>query len=66
MSFSPLLDLVDSQDLCKRAAVLSNKVLKHGFVQEMESILDNETKITHEELSRKVQSSSQCPIELRF
>ena len=28
------------QDLCKRAAVLTNKVMKHGFVSEMESILD--------------------------
>lgn len=46
------------QDLCKRAAVLSNKVLKHGFVQEMENILDNETKITHEELSRKVRKEN--------
>jgi nucleosome binding factor SPN SPT16 subunit len=44
-----------SQDLCKRAAVLSNKVMKHGFVQEMEGILDNETKITHEDLAKKVQ-----------
>lgn len=42
------------QDLCKRAAVLSNKVMKHGFVAEMESILDNETKISHEDLAKKV------------
>jgi len=35
--------------------VLSNKVMKHGFVQEMESILDNETKITHDELAKKVE-----------
>eukprot|EP01032_Pedospumella_encystans_P025026 gene25026-28292_t len=42
-------------DLCKRAAVLSNKVMKHGFVQEMESILDNETKITHDALAKKIE-----------
>jgi hypothetical protein len=29
--------------------------MKHGFVQEMEGILDNETKITHEDLAKKVQ-----------
>lgn len=29
--------------------------MKHGFVQEMESILDNETKITHEALAKKVE-----------
>ena len=29
-------------------------MLKHGFVQKMEDILDNETKITHEDLAKKV------------
>ena len=35
--------------------MLSNKVMKHGFIQEMESILDNETKITHDALAKKVE-----------
>ena len=35
--------------------MLSNKVMKHGFVQEMETILDSEGKITHDEMSRKVE-----------
>lgn len=39
---------------CRRAAVLTNKVLKHGFVQEMENILDSDLKISHRELSEKV------------
>lgn len=34
--------------------MLSNKVMKHGFVKEMESILDSDTKISHRELSEKV------------
>jgi len=42
------------QENCRRAAVLSNKVMKHGFVKEMESILDSDTKISHRELSEKV------------
>lgn len=41
-------------DLCKRAAVLSNKVLKHGFIQQMEIILDNDSKVSHEKLSTQV------------
>jgi nucleosome binding factor SPN SPT16 subunit len=45
--------------------VLSNKVLKHGFVQEMEGILDNETKITHDELSKKVNDLSLWYTSLR-
>ena len=43
------------QDLCKRAAVLTNKVMKHGFVQEMEGILDADTKIKHLDLAKKVE-----------
>eukprot|EP00597_Dinobryon_sp_UTEXLB2267_P003293 CAMPEP_0170058440 /NCGR_PEP_ID=MMETSP0019_2-20121128/1065_1 /TAXON_ID=98059 /ORGANISM="Dinobryon sp., Strain UTEXLB2267" /LENGTH=426 /DNA_ID=CAMNT_0010263387 /DNA_START=155 /DNA_END=1432 /DNA_ORIENTATION=- len=41
-------------DSVKRAAILSNKVMKHGFVQEMENIIDNDLKITHDALSTKV------------
>ncbi len=42
-------------DLCKRAAVLSNKVMKHGFVAEMENILDNDLKMKHQDIADKVQ-----------
>lgn len=42
------------QDLCKRAAVLTNKVMKHGFVGAMEDILDADKKITHEKLATQV------------
>ena len=42
------------QDNLKRAAVLTNKVLKHGFVQEMETVLDKDSKISHEQLAGKV------------
>lgn len=41
-------------DFCKRAAIFSNKVMKHGFVAEMESILDEDKKITHQDLAKKV------------
>lgn len=42
------------KDLCRRAAVLTNKVLKHGFVTEMENILDEETTIKHDDFATKV------------
>jgi nucleosome binding factor SPN SPT16 subunit len=41
-------------DLCKRAAVLTNKIMKHGFVPEMESVLDNDVKRKHLDVSNKV------------
>lgn len=32
-------------ELCKRAAILTNKVMKHGFVSDMEDILDSGKKV---------------------
>jgi hypothetical protein len=31
--------------------------MKHGFVAEMENILDNDVKITHQDLAKKVSIS---------
>ena len=42
-------------DTCKRAAVLTNKVMKHGFVKDMEEIIDQEKTITHEALAQLVE-----------
>lgn len=41
-------------EMCKRAAILTNKVMKHGFVEEMETILDKGLKTAHEKLSAKI------------
>ena len=42
------------QELSKRASLLTNKVLKHGFVSEMETILDKDDKVSHSQLTDKV------------
>mgnify|MGYP003384961126 CR=1 FL=1 len=39
---------------CKRAAVLTNKVMKHGFVTEMEKILDDGSRVTHQAVASEV------------
>lgn len=39
---------------CKRAAVLTNKVMKHGFVTEMEKILDDGSRVTHQVIASEV------------
>ena len=44
----------DELEFCKRAAILTNKVMKHGFVTKMEEILDSDGKITHEKVSNDV------------
>jgi nucleosome binding factor SPN SPT16 subunit len=43
-------------ELCKRASVLSNKVLKNVFIAEMEDVIDKDVKITHSAFSTKVES----------
>eukprot|EP01038_Epipyxis_sp_PR26KG_P005811 gene5811-8017_t len=42
-------------DFCRRAAVLSNKIMKHGFVTEMETILDNDSKVNHDKITTKIE-----------
>ena len=44
-------------ELCKRAAILTNKVMKHGFVSEMEDVLDSGKKITHEQLAAGIEDT---------
>lgn len=56
-AYGLFLSVKDDVELesCKRAAVLSNKVMKHGFVTEMEGVIDNDTKIKHEDLASKIE-----------
>jgi nucleosome binding factor SPN SPT16 subunit len=46
--------------------VLTNKVMKHGFVEEMESILDKDLKMTHQELSKKIESIILDPSKIQL
>ena len=61
-----LLCVKDEEELdnCKKASVFTNKVLKHGFVSEMEESIDKETKIKHSKLSEKLQAIMQDPTKL--
>jgi len=51
-------------DSCKRAAILTNKVLKHGFVQAMESVLDSDAKMTNESLATQVEAIIMDPSKI--
>ena len=42
-------------DNCKRAAVFTNKVFKHSFIQEMEDAIDKDVKVKHSKLAAKVE-----------
>lgn len=51
-------------EMCKRAAILSNKIMKHGFVKEMEQILDTDSKKNHEEISEHVENIIKDPTKI--
>jgi len=70
------LDLVDAQpglafvmsvkddtelDLLKKSSVLSNKVMKHGYIKKMEEVIDSEQAITHEALAAYVDEILEDP-----
>ena len=48
-------------DLMKKSSVLSNKVMKHGYVKKMEQIIDSEKTITHEDLATYVEEILEDP-----
>ena len=57
-------------DFLKKSSVLSNKVLKHGFVARIEDIIenstDNTTKETHEKLAQEIEEIIEDPSKINL
>mmetsp|Transcript_37165 Transcript_37165/g.54687 ORF Transcript_37165/g.54687 Transcript_37165/m.54687 type:complete len:1107 (+) Transcript_37165:226-3546(+) len=53
-------------DLLKKSSVLSNKVLKHGFVTKIEEVIDNEMSITHEKIASEVEAMIEDPSKIKL
>ncbi|KAL7512855.1 hypothetical protein ACHAXN_009953 [Cyclotella atomus] len=53
-------------DLMKKSSVLSNKVLKHGFIPKIESVIDEGTKTTHEKLAQEVDEIIEDPSKINL
>jgi len=51
-------------ELLKKSSVLSNKVLKHGFVPKIEDIIDNSTKVSHEKLATDIEQVIEDPSKI--
>ena len=43
-------------DFCKKTAILSSEVMKHGFVFKMEAMIDEDSLVPHNSLCRDVES----------
>ena len=53
-------------DLLKKSSVLSNKVLKHGFVPRIEEVIDNETIVTHEKIASEIEEIIEDPSKINL
>lgn len=54
------------RDLMKKSSVLSNKVLKHGFVKRLEEIIEEETTISHEALATEIEQILEDPNKINL
>ena len=54
------------RDLMKKSSVLSNKVMKHGFVKSLEEIIEEDTKITNEALAQKMEGILEDPNKIKL
>lgn len=56
----------NEQDLMKKSSVLSNKVMKHGYIKKMEEVIDEEKSITHEQLAAHVEEILEDPAKINL
>jgi len=54
------------RDLMKKSSVLSNKVMKHGFVKRLEEIIEEESTITHEALAQEIEQILEDPNKIKL
>lgn len=72
VDIAPALALVMGQkddserDLMKKSSVLSNKVMKHGFVKRLEEIIEDEKTITHEALATEIEQILEDPNKIKL
>lgn len=53
-------------DLMKKSSVLSNKVMKHGFVKRLEEIIEDEKKITHDNFAQEIENILEDPNKIKL
>jgi nucleosome binding factor SPN SPT16 subunit len=53
-------------DLLRKSSVLTNKVLKHGFIPKIEEVIDQEIKVTHEALASDMESIIEDPSKIKL
>lgn len=56
----------DELDLLKKSSVLSNKVLKHGFVPRIEEVIDSSAAVTHEKIASEIEEILEDPSKIKL
>ena len=64
LSFAMCIKDESELDLMKRSSILSNKIMKHGYIKKMEEIIDSEKEISHEELAQAVDEILENPANI--
>lgn len=66
ISFAMAIKDETELDLLKKSSVLSNKVMKHGFVKRMEEVIDSEETLKHEDLASYVEEILEDPSKINL
>ena len=53
-------------DLLRKSSVLTNKLLKHGFIPRMEQIIEKEENLSHETLSNELEDMIDNPSKIKL
>ena len=53
-------------ELLRKSSVLTNKLLKHGFISRLEEIIENEVQVTHDTLSSELESMIEDPSKIKL
>jgi nucleosome binding factor SPN SPT16 subunit len=56
----------DELDLLKKSSVLTNKVLKHGFISRLEEVIDSNFAIGHEALAQEMDGIIEDPSKIKL
>uniref|UniRef100_A0A7S2V990 FACT complex subunit n=1 Tax=Entomoneis paludosa TaxID=265537 RepID=A0A7S2V990_9STRA len=64
LSFAMSIKDESELDLMKRSSILSNKVMKHGYIKKMEDVIDSGEAITHEALASYVDEILENPSKI--
>lgn len=54
------------RDLMKKSSVLSNKVMKHGFMKRLEEIIEEDKVITHEKFASEINDILEDPSKIKL